>query len=73
MLLVSVAASLCTGRAAHRGRGWCYRNGLFNWIKVGALELGCEGAESCLFGAREVLFVTTGRAKVRQPHVSEGV
>ena len=46
---------------------------LFNWIKVGALELGCEGAESCLFGAREVLFVTTGRVKVRQPHVSEGV
>lgn len=47
--------------------------GPFNWIKVGDLELGCEGVEGCLFGARKVLFVTTGRVKVRQPHVSEGV
>lgn len=33
--------------------------GPFNWIKVGDLELGCEGVESCLFGARKVLFVNT--------------
>lgn len=33
--------------------------GPFNWIKVGDLELACEGVESCLFGARKMLFVNT--------------
>lgn len=45
----------CAGLRTEGGDG-AAEMGTFYWIKVGDLELGCEGVESCLFGARKVFW-----------------